>query len=433
MNVLFLHRYFPGHYPHVAAALAADPRNRVVFVTETVEGRIPGVTPLIYRPARPPHRHTHPYLRSLEAAVLSGQAVYRTCTALKESGFRPDVVCAHSGFGPSLYVREAFPDTPLLGYFEWYYRGQDSDADYLDPAGTDPDTACTIRTRNAPLLLDLAQCVRGVSPTRFQRDQFPAEFRSKLTVLHDGIDTDAFRPQSGAEFVLPGVDPSGVEAIVTYATRGMEPYRGFPQFMRAAALLLRRRPRVHVVIAGSDIVCYGRRLPDGRTYKQRMLAELPDLDRRRLHFVGPLPLPHYRRLLQASSVHVYLTVPFVLSWSLLEAMATGCLVVASDTAPVREVIEDGRDGLLADFFSPEAICARIEQALGHPDRMAAIRAAARRRIVRHYALKTLLPRHLQLIHQVAEQHSSTSLEQFGDAVPNQDRSHVTSLFYSPVM
>lgn len=402
MQILFLHRNFPAQYRHVAAALAADPQNRVVFATAGREGSLPGVEKRLYAPSREPHRQTHPYLQSLERAVLHGQAAWRACAELKRQGFVPDLVAAHSGFGPALYVREVFPDTPLLCYFEWYYRPRGSDADFLAPKEMDADTAARIRTKNAQPLLDLVECDRGVCPTGFQLEQFPAAFRSKLTPLHDGIDTDFFQPQPGARLTLPGLDLSAAEAVVTYATRGMEPYRGFPQFMRAAALLLQRRKRVHIVVAGNDTVSYSRRLPEGRTYKQMMLAELPGLDLERLHFVGHLPYPAYRGLLQASAAHVYLTVPFVLSWSLLEAMATGCLLIASDTAPVREMIADGVHGLLADFFSPEQICARIEEALDRPERMAALRAAARRRIVADYALKDLLPRHIQLLRAVAD-------------------------------
>jgi glycosyltransferase involved in cell wall biosynthesis len=200
---------------------------------------------------------------------------------------------------------------------------------------------------------------------------------------------------------LPGLDLSQAGEIVTYATRGMEPYRGFPQFMRAAAILQARRPQAHIVIAGSDAVHYGTRPGDGGSFRERMLAELPELDRHRLHFVGHLPPEDYRRLLQASSVHVYLSVPFVLSWSLLEAMACGCLIVASAGPPVSEAIEPDRQGLLVDFFSHTALAEAIERALDDPGRMAALREAARRRIEDRFALSRLLPRQLALLQEMA--------------------------------
>jgi glycosyltransferase involved in cell wall biosynthesis len=358
----------------------------VVFASEAA-GELPGVERRIYAPARGLSAQTHHYLRWSESAVLDGQAVYRACRALAEEGFVPDVVCAHAGWGPALYVKDAFPDCRLIGYFEWYYRGRGGDADYLAPLPE--DDALRLRTRNATLLLELAQCDAAVSPTRFQREQFPAMARDRLMVLHDGIDTDYFAPAVRRKW-LPGA-----EQVVTYATRGMEPYRGFPHFMRALVLLQRRHPRLHAVVAGEDAVFYGRPLPPGETWRQRMLAELPELDLARVHFTGALSTADYRALLWGSDVHVYLTVPFVLSWSLLEAMACGCLVVGSDTAPVREVIEDSVNGLLVDFRDPRALAERIEAGLAQPDR--GMRAAARQTVVERFALRDLLPRQLDVL------------------------------------
>jgi glycosyltransferase involved in cell wall biosynthesis len=388
MKVLFLHDAFPGQYRHLAAALAADPACRVVFAS-AADGELAGVERRRYAPARPVSADIHHYLRWGERAVLNGQAVYRACRALRKEGFIPDVVCAHAGWGPALYVKDAFPNCRLVGYFEWYYRGYCSDADYLEPL-SENDALC-LRTRNSTLLLELAQCDAAVTPTRFQRDQFPDQIRPRLTVLHDGIDTGYFQPAPRASLIPQA------EQVVTFATRGMEPYRGFPHFMRALALLQRRHPRLHAVIAGEDKVFYGRPLPEGESWRQRLLAELPELDRTRLHFTGPLAYDDYRRLLRGSDVHVYLTVPFVLSWSLLEAMACGCLVVASDTAPVREVIDDGRQGLLVDFRDPAALADRIETALALGQAGRSLRAAARQKVVTDYALADLLPRQLRLL------------------------------------
>ncbi|WP_158044360.1 glycosyltransferase [Skermanella pratensis] len=400
MRILFVHNHFPGHYQHLAAELAADPANQVVFITKDRTGSIPGVDKHVFAPSRPPGPQTHHYVRPFEDAVLHGQAVYRLCDRLKRDGFVPDLVCAHAGFGPGLFIKDAFPDTPLLGYFEWFYHARESDADYLD-GPVSADDACRIRSRNAAIQMELANCDWGVCPTVFQRGRFPAAFQNKLTLMHDGIDTGFFSPEPGAPMVLPGLDLSSAREIVTYATRGMEPYRGFPQFMRAADILLRERPDLHIVIGGDDSVSYSRLPPPGRTYKRMMLDELPGLDRSRLHFVGPLEYPIYRDMLRATDVHVYLTVPFVLSWSLLESLSTGCLVVAADNAAVREVVEPGVNGLLADFFSPDDIAAKTAHALDRRAEMEPIRAAARRRVVERYALADLLPRHLQLIRHLA--------------------------------
>jgi glycosyltransferase involved in cell wall biosynthesis len=244
----------------------------------------------------------------------------------------------------------------------------------------------------------LYSCDRGLTPTKWQQQQFPSEYHDKLTVHHDGIDTDFFQPKANTKLVIPSknLDLSHVDEIVTYATRGLEAYRGFPQFMEAVALLLEKRPNCHVVIVGENKIFYGKQLPEGQNYRDLMVDKFAiDLDR--VHFTGWLPYNEYLQVLQASSAHIYLTRPFVLSWSLLESLAAGCLVIASSTAPVAEIIEDGINGLLVDFFSPSEICERIELALDNPADMAKIRLKARETILERYNLADLLPQHLEWI------------------------------------
>ena len=395
MRILFLHPNFPAQFRHLAVALAKNPQHQVVFGTARSEGNIAGVSKVLYQASREVRPETHHYVRSLESAVLQGQAVYRVAQQLREKGFVPDVVYAHSGWGPGLFVKDIFPRAKFCAFFEWFYHAHGSDADF-DPS--DPlmaDDEARIRVKNAPILLDLASCDQGLCPTKWQRQQFPSGFHSKLKVLHDGVDTEYFKPQSGAKLVLPecGLDLSPVKEVVTYLGRGMEPYRGFPQFMEAIALLQKRRPQTHVVVVGEDRVAYGKQLPKGQSHKQLMLDRL-SLDLSRLHFTGRLPYHQYLQVLQASSVHVYLTRPFVLSWSMLEAMSAGCVVLGSDTAPVKEVIEEGENGLLVDFFDVEKICDRIEAILDHPDGMARLRLNARHTIQERYELSKLLPEHL---------------------------------------
>jgi glycosyltransferase involved in cell wall biosynthesis len=400
MKILFLHPNFPAQFRHLALTLAQDPNHQVVFGTTRQDGKIPGVHKVIYSPARDVHPQIHHYVRSLEGAVLQGQAMYRAALQLKNQGFVPDVVYGHSGWGPTLFIKDLFPQAQLICYFEWFYHAHGSDADFDPTDPLSPDDELRIRVKNAPILLDLCSCDRGLSPTYWQRQQFPEEFHSKIQVLHDGVNTSFFQPKPGAKLVLPslGIDLSEMDEVVTYVARGMEPYRGFPQFMEAVALIQQRRPNCHVVVVGEDRVAYGKTLPDGKTYKQLMLEQVP-LDRSRLHFTGLLPYDQYLQVLQASSVHIYLTRPFVLSWSMLEAMATGCLVLASDTAPVTEIIQDGENGLLVDFFTPEAIAERVDEVFASPDRMAKIRTNARETILQGYDLSQLLPQHLQWVMQ----------------------------------
>ncbi|MBE9127098.1 MULTISPECIES: glycosyltransferase [unclassified Coleofasciculus] len=398
MRILFLHSNFPAQFRHLAVVLAKDTHNQIVFGTTRREGQLPGVSKAIYSTSREARPETHHYVRPLENAVLQGQAVYRLADQLKAQGFIPDVVYGHSGWGSTLFIKDAFPKAKLLCYFEWFYQAHGSDADFDLAEPLNADDEARIRIKNAPILIDLYSCDRGLSPTYWQRQQFPTEYHHKITVLHDGVDTKFFQPKPGQKLVLPrlSLDLSHVEELVTYVARGMEPYRGFPQLIETIALLQERRPHCHAVIVGENRVAYGKSLPDGKTYKELMLEKIP-LDLNRIHFTGLLPYPEYLQVLQASSVHIYLTRPFVLSWSMLEALSTGCLVVASRAAPVTEVIQDGVNGLLADFFSAVEIAARVEEVLEHSDRMMSLRVQARQTILERYDLMQLLPQHLQWI------------------------------------
>lgn len=397
MRILFVHRHFPGQFPHLARAFAANTGNRVAFITTSATGDIPGVRKIVVSPNRASGPPTHHYLQSFENAVLEGQAAYRACLALRRQGFIPDLVYAHAGFGPGLYIKEAFPESPLIGHFEWYYHPHGSDADYLGDFDVTPDEALRARTRNAEILLELAQCDRGLSPTRFQRDQFPAEFHEKISVIHEGVDTRHFCPAAG-KISIPGLALPPDAEIVTYATRGLEPYRGFPQFMEAVLRLQHARPRMHAVVVGQDAVFYGAPRADGQSWKDATLGSMPDLDQSRVHFLGRVDAVQHLRVLQAAHAHVYLTVPFVLSWSLMESMATGCPIVGSDTAPVCEAVRDGDTALLADMRKPEVIADRIAWFLDHPDQARAIGANARASAIARYSLDRVMPQHMHLAH-----------------------------------
>ncbi|MDJ0682926.1 MAG: glycosyltransferase family 4 protein [Xenococcaceae cyanobacterium MO_167.B52] len=400
MRILFLHPNFPAQFRHLAAKLGQDPKNTVVFGTNRKEGQITGVTKVLYEKSRTARAETHHYVRPLENAVLEGQAVYRLAQQLKDKNFAPDVVYGHSGWGPTLFAKDIFPRAKLLCYFEWFYNAHGSDADFDPNDPINADDEARIRIKNAPILIDLYSCDRGLSPTNWQRQQFPPEFHSKIKVHHDGVDTEYFKPEPGAKLVLPRInlDLSEVSEIVTYVARGMEPYRGFPQLIKTIAIMQKKRPECHFVIVGKNRVAYGKNLPDGKNYKDVMLEKFP-LDLNRVHFTDLLPYDEYLQVLKASSVHLYLTRPFVLSWSMLEALSTGCLVVGSSTPPVKEVIEDGVNGLLVDFFTPKKIASKIIEALNNPDKMTKIRTRARETILEKYDLAKLLPEHLEWIKQ----------------------------------
>lgn len=398
MRVLLAHRFLPGHFGPLARALLAA-GHEVVFLHQEPGEAPAGARCIAIQPSRGPAPQTHPYLQSSERAVLLGQAAYRAAHALREAGFQPEVLVAHSGFGIGLYLKDAFPRVPLLGLFEWFYRAHGSDADFLPEMQLEPDDVLRIRTQNAAILIELDAVDHGIVPTRFQRAQFPASAQAKLEVLHDGVDTGFFHPVAARpdpSTLRCAVLPAGAR-LVTYATRGLEPYRGIGPFLGALEIVQRERPDVHAVVAGKDASFYGREPPPGTTWAQLELDAHPGLDRDRLHLVGVLAREDYRDLLRASAAHVYLTVPFVLSWSILEAMACGAPLVASATPPVEEVAAHGVEALLAPFDRVEAIAEAIMMLLDRPGLGGELGAAARARVEREYAHEALLPRHLDLL------------------------------------
>jgi len=395
MRFLLTHPNFPSQLRSIAQVLAANPQNEVVFLTNAAQGEIPGVKKLIYTPKREPAPQTHHYTRGFEQAILHGQAAFEACLAARNAGFYPDLIFGHAGWGPSLFLKDVFPRTPLALNFEWFYHAHGTDCDFDPSEPLTHDDEARIRMKNATLLADLAACDGGVCATRYQYEQFPKHLRSNLVIGHEGIDVNFFKPNPGGKLVLADgkLDLSGVDEIVTYATRGMEPYRGFPQFIEAAHLLLQARPNAHIVIAGDDRVAYGKQAPDGKTYKQILLEKFP-LDPERTHFVGSLPYGEYVKLLQCTKAHVYLTRPFVLSWSMLEAMACGALVVASNTPPVQEVITDGINGLMVDFFKPDELAATLDRVLTAPTNYDQMREKARETVVAKYDMTSCLKQKL---------------------------------------
>lgn len=402
MKILFVHQNCPGQYKHLAPALAARKGWDVRFLTRPGKPDVVGVKKVEYELAREPAKETHRYIKNLESAVLYGQAAARAAEKLRQSGFVPDVIVGHAGWGETMYLKDVFPTARLLGYFEFYYRAYGSDVDFDRDRKVNLDDRARIRTKNAAQFISLEAADWGVSPTIWQKAQLPREFHGKVSVIHEGIDTETVKPQAGAKVTLStGQELTKGDEVVTYVARNLEPYRGFPQFMRAAEEICRRRPQAQILIVGSDGVSYGRRLPDGQTYREQALKEV-EIDPERVHFLGRLSYEHYLKVLQVSSVHVYLTYPFVLSWSMLEAMASECVIVGSDTAPVQEVIRDGENGLLVDFYDHVAIAGRVDEVLDHADRMAEIGTKARRTIVRNYGLEKCLRDQIRMVESLAE-------------------------------
>lgn len=408
MRILIIHHFFPGQFKQLLIALAAARRHLIVAIGEESHLELTQSDTCLafhlksYRSERfDAISRSGPGIAQVAAAIHNGRAVARILERLKAQGFKPDVVLAHIGWGEALYVKDVFPEAPLLAYCEFYYHAQGADTGFDPEFPLRKEDEWRIRTQNAPLLLSLSTMNLGISPTPWQRSLFPIEYQNRIEVLHEGVDTATVAPDPQATLRLPDgrIARAGAE-IITYAARNLEPYRGFHIFMRAAAEICRRRPRCLILIEGGDGVSYSPRLPQGQTYRERMLREV-SIDPERVVFLGHVPFSQHLRLLQVSAVHVYLTVPFVLSWSLLEAMAAQNVVIASDTAPVRDVIVEGKNGLLVDFLSPRQIADRVDEVLDHPDRMAHMARTARAHIQRHYLMRDSLKRYGQIITNLA--------------------------------
>lgn len=343
-----------------------------------------------------------PQLNDLYSKVLRGESTAAALQRLKDQGFTPDVVFAHPGWGEAFFVKDVFPRAKLLIYSEYFYQADGGDG-FFDPEFTSVSLSAMqrLRLKNTHLLHAMSAADAALSPTRFQADRHPAWFRERISVIHDGIDTDHFRPDTQASVHLQsaGLTLRAGDEVITFVARQLEPYRGYHIFMRALPALLKLRPAARVVIVGGDGVSYGAAPPAGSTWKSLFLKEVAEsVDMRRIHFVGKLPHPTLTSLMQVSAVHTYLTYPFVLSWSLLEAMSIGCLIVASRTAPVQELIEHGRNGLLVDFFDHDELARTVADALERRAELAALRSAARQTIVEQYDLRRIcLPAQLRFV------------------------------------
>ena len=401
MNYLFLHHNYPAQFRFTAASLAAQPDNRVVFLTEhqrkdvNLPGVQQGIVP-VPQPEKTDNRAEYDMLLILRRGEAFGNAMLE----LGRQGFTPDIVFDHCGWGCSLFVKDIFPRTRRVSYFEWYFNKlypQDLRKAKLEQL---PALFAPQRLRNQCQLDALVDCDVAISPTEWQKSQYPPELQPKIHVMHDGIDPAFFSPSGENEPLLQEIRDSGlfgVKELVTYTARGFEPTRGFPEFFRCLPAVLAARPDCHVVIMGADRLVYDGPRPDDRTWLQAMRMEAP-VDESRVHILGFQSYPRYKKLLQSSSLHVYLTAPYVLSWSLLEAMSCGCLVLAADTPPVREVLRHNVNGFLTPFPNIPALSAGIIELLEKRESCTPVRQTARQTILDNYNVNTLLPRQLRLAH-----------------------------------
>lgn len=399
MRFLFIHKYLPGQFESLIRHLLDEPGHEVIGICQEYAPQwhtLLGFKVIRYRPEPLAGPYLNPCLSVCAEDIGHGLAVAEVLTQLQARGLTPDLIFAHLGWGEPSYCKDVYPAVPLIGYCEFYYHPRGVDADF-DPAfPLTRHDEYRIRSANAIKLLGLAGMDAGISPTRWQQSLFPPGFQSRIRVIHEGLDLTRLRPDAEAEFRLPnGRVVNRQTPVVTYATRNLEPYRGLRSLVRAAAAICERRRDCQIVIAGGDDVAYSAPAR-GETHLERVLRETP-LDPERVHFTGRLSNGEYLKLLQVSAAHIYLTVPFVLSWSMLEAMACGCVVIGSDTPPVREVLQHEHNGLLVDFFSPGDIAAMVDRVLDHPTREHALGLRAREDMHRHYGVAQSLRGYRELI------------------------------------
>jgi glycosyltransferase involved in cell wall biosynthesis len=400
MNVLFIHNNFPAQYQHIARTLARDPHVRIFAIGSSTSQRMQNVTLLKYGLPSLDVSATHPFARRFDVECHRAEQVIYTLSSLASLNFVPDIIMAHPGWGETLPLRALFRSARIILYCEFFYGVEGRDVGF-DPEfpETGDDGRVGLHLKNASTLLALAECDLGVSPTNWQRSTFPQEYQPKISVIHEGIDIDTVKPNHDAAFRLsPTAELHRSDEVVTFVARNLEPLRGYHVFMRALPRIMEKRPRAQILIIGGHGASYGASPAQGTTWKSIFFDEISNkVDHSRIHFVGRLTYTDYVRALQVSSAHIYLTYPFVLSWSLLEAMSVGCLVIASDTAPVREVLNNN-NGLLVPFFDVEQLSNRVVDALANPHRFQSIRAAARQTIADHYDMNRIcVPKAIELI------------------------------------
>ncbi len=395
MKILFVHQNFPGQFLHLAPEMTrrghdcrvlTDATNARKFTTEAFRYK--------YQ-AQPVDAAATRLGRNYTTMSDRGVVVARAATQLRAQGYSPDVIFGHSGWGETLFLKEVWPDAKLIVYAEFYYKGTGADVGF-DPEFSPRtfDQVMIAQGRTTHLGQSLLHADAGLSPTKWQASTYPAMLRDHLKVIFDGVDTATLRPDDGAQVTLPnGHTLKAGDEVLTFVNRNLEPYRGYHIFMRALPAVLKQRPDAQVVIVGGDEVSYGAAPKGAKGWKDTFLNEVKDqLDLTRVHFMGKVPYPTFVNLMQVSRAHAYLTYPFVLSWSMLESMAAGAHVVGSDTAPVRELITDGVNGTLVDFFDVKAWSRALTKALARPEKFEDIRRAARQTILEGYDLRsTCLP------------------------------------------
>jgi glycosyltransferase involved in cell wall biosynthesis len=381
VKFLFVHQNYPGQFLHITRHLVATKRHEVVFVTEPNPNEIIGVRKVPYARPKLDVPETHIAARELDNGARRAEAVYKTAFGLKQLGYKPDIIIGHHGWGEMLNLRDLWPDSPMLGYFEFYYQHDKADVGFDPEFPADPLDFPRIRAKNAINHIALNLGGAGQTPTQWQLSTYPDWARPNIDVVWEGVDLATCSPDPRAQTKTLKIGEMTIrptDKLITYVSRDLEPYRGFHVMMRALPDLMRARKDIKVVMVGGDGISYGSAPRKGGTWREALLAEVgQDIDMDRLVFPGRIAYSTYLAALRRSDAHVYLTYPFVASWSLREALAIGCPVIGGDTATVREFITHRENGLLTPPLDPRVLSRAILGLLEDKPLTRSLRANAR--------------------------------------------------------
>jgi glycosyltransferase involved in cell wall biosynthesis len=398
MNILFIHQNFPGQFKHLAKKLAEKKQNKVIALRVQKNILLENIITYEYPILRSESPQTHPLVKDFETKVRRAESVAKFCKALQKSGFTPDIVIAHASWGETFFIRDIWANTKILAYLEYYYRFEGQDVNFDPEFPVNEDQRYRIRLKNQAILQALDEADAFITPTKWQHKQFPKSSQKRIQVIHEGIDMEVCAPHESASIHLEnaGITLTKADKVVTYVSRGLEPLRGFHQFMRSLPYLMKAHPNAYILVVGNDEPAYENQKFE--TYKEQLLNELSgELCPNKLYFLGKVAYEIYVQILQISSAHIYLTYPFITSWSFLEAMAIECPIVGSKTGPVTEYIHHNKNGLLVDFFDPEQLAQSVSLLLSDPVLAQRLGKNARKTIQRQSALNSCLNQQLTLI------------------------------------
>ncbi len=409
MNFLFVHQNFPGQYLHIIRSLLADNARQdgtheIVFMSEPNRNQMAGVRKVTY--ARPPEMGTGVAFsaRDFDIAARRAEAAYKGALQIKALGYKPDIIIGHHGWGEMLNLVDVFPGVPILGYFEFYYRIENSDVNYDPEFPMPPERFGAVRSKNCVNLIALSLEQFGQVPTKWQLGMYPEFFQKQLHYIPEGVDLDVCKANPAIRRKTLKVGKLSVtpkQKLVTYVARNLEPYRGFHTIMRALPKLL-ERPDAIVSLVGGDGISYGAPAANGKSWREVMLKEMEGkLDLSRVHFMGQIPYEQHLSLLQRSDAHIYLSYPFVASWSLREALAVGCAIVGGDCPTIKEFLTHNKTALVVPNLDPDAVAAATLKLLDDAKLSARLRTNARAYAEAHLDMADYIAKYRAVIEEIA--------------------------------